>query len=83
MNLLSLWLKHHGPKLQPTNQKNIAPTFEQSFVEEFTYSIRFDLQDKQANDIKINNVTARALCMGFFLTANDIWVQLFSENKKP
>lgn len=83
MNLLSLWLKHHGPKLQPKNQKNIAPTFEQSFVVEFIYAIQIELEDKQANDIKINNVTARALCMGFFLTANDIWVELINEDKKP
>lgn len=41
-----------------------------------------DTQKKDGSDLKINNTSTKTVCMGFFLTANEIWQEMFRNEEK-
>lgn len=75
MQLLAIWLQFH-PTLNNLQQnpfaKNNTTVFNQSFAEEFINRIQNLYRDRfpTSEPLKINSTSIRAICMGFFLTAN-------------
>ena len=49
--------------------------FKQSFAEEFVARVKIVHGQRFAmsGELKINATSVRAICMGFFLTANEAW----------
>ena len=78
MQLLAIWLHVH-PSLNNLQQnpfmKTNTPVFNQSFTDEFLVRVKNIHKERfsGAEDLKINNTSVRAICMGFFLTANETW----------
>lgn len=37
---------------------------------------------KKCENFKINKTTGKAVCMGFFMTANEIWEEMFQKKEQ-
>lgn len=44
--------------------------------------IHAETQKKDVSDLKINTTATKTVCMGFFLTANEIWQEMFRNEDK-
>lgn len=88
MQLLSIWLHLHPAvntiQSNPFSNSH-APVFSQSFVEEFIVQINSLYKERYPNkveELQIKSTSVRAICMGFFITANETWDQLFRKEDK-
>lgn len=87
MQLLAIWLHLH-PALNTFQQnpfsKSSTPVFSQSYADEFVGRMKELFADRYSNkgELKINSTSVRAVCMGFFLTANETWEEMFRREER-
>ncbi len=77
IHLLELWLRHHPPvnSMRPLQK---ASTFNPQFIADFDALIRGQSGRIPKNaTVKPAASSLRAVCLGFYMTANEIWEELF------
>lgn len=81
MNLLNIWLQLHSAvntvHQNPLTKQN-SLVFNNSFIEEFVTRMKRlhtenSIQNANKSELKINTTSTKTVCMGFFITANEIW----------
>lgn len=74
MNLLELWLRYHPPVNSVRTTPNESMSFNANYVTEFIQIVTKEISEKYSNvEIKPPQMTVKAVCLGFFMTANEIW----------
>ena len=90
MNLLNIWLQLH-PVVNTVHQnplsKQSSPVFNNSFIQEFVGRMKriyaeANPKDPNKAELKVNNTSTKTICMGFFISANQIWNQMFRPEDK-
>ena len=91
MNLMEMWLQHHPPVSSRSISKARMTTFSPSFLTQF--SARMQQEATKINPSPLQpvpqppNHALKAVALGFFMTANETWEDLFQtkpqENLNP
>lgn len=78
MTLMELWLSHHPPVNSHRCLNTTQTTFNSQYLAEFKSKMRQEhsVKSKEAF-VEPSNTSVKAVCLGFFMTANEIWEDMF------
>jgi hypothetical protein len=83
---MELWLSQHPTTNTFRNPKTNLPPFNPKFITQFHTRALLELQNKYpGTNLNPPSTTLKAVCLGFFMTANEVWEDLFQteQNQKP